>query len=65
MDQSKRLSEKEIKDSFARHFDPRKTGRDQFDPGITYTPDYKPSARTALAEEKRRFESNKNKQTFK
>ncbi len=54
------------------HFDPRKTGRDQYDPSITYGPNYKPTpgavedaASDALRREKRRFEENKKKKTFK
>ena len=58
------------------HFDPRKTGRDRYDPSITYGPNYKPTPgavedaaldarREALRREKRRFEENKKKKTFK
>ncbi len=51
--------------SHLKHFDDRKTGRDQYDPSIQYGPNYKPSRTAAVAEERRRFEQNKNKQKRK
>ena len=55
-----------------KHFDPRKTGRDQFNPNINYGPNYKPTpgaaldaTKDAIRKEKKRLEENRKKKTFK